>query len=50
MLKSELADQYNIHIETLHNWWKRAKIDIPANVRILTPAQVAETYKKCGEP
>ena len=50
MLKSELAGQYNICVETLNNWWKRAGISIPANVRTLTPAQVAETYDKCGEP
>ena len=50
MSKSELAGEYNICVETLNNWWKRAGIEIPANVRTLTPAQVSETYEKCGEP
>jgi hypothetical protein len=50
MTKKQLADLYGVCIPTLREWWKRAGIEIPENVRVLNPAQVALTFEKCGEP
>jgi hypothetical protein len=50
MTRQQLADQYNICTITFNRWLIRAKIEIPKNIKILTPAQVEIIFSKIGEP
>ena len=50
MSKERLASLYKISSGTLCAWFRRAGLDIPKNVKILTPAQLQTIYEKLGEP